>query len=63
MAKMTPFKRKHMARLRHADGTLEDVPMPSADEQVDASSEDSFPASDPPSFSPVTHAGDPANKH
>lgn len=32
------------------------------DEVVEIASEDSFPASDPPSYSPITHTGKPVHK-
>ena len=50
------------AKLVHADGSIDYISLPEVNEAVDTSSEDSFPASDPPSFTPITHTGEP-KKH
>ena len=46
-------------RIVHLDGSIEYVSLAESDELVDASSADSFPASDPPSFTPISHTGGP----
>jgi hypothetical protein len=49
-------------RVEHPDGTVEFLSQCEVEEGVDTSSADSFPASDPPSFTPTAHPGRPHRK-
>ncbi|HLN23316.1 MAG TPA: hypothetical protein VK558_04950 [Patescibacteria group bacterium] len=60
--KAEPQEQKPSHRVVHSDGTVEYLSRCDIEECVDTSSADSFPASDPPSFTPTAHPGRPHRK-